>query len=1017
MLATARPSNVAVNADRSPRRGAVLPLVAFCLVGLVGVLALAIDVGMIAVARSQCQNAADAAAMAGVRTINGDSLSNYNYAAVPGKAIQAATSNRIFAKNFQGSKDSVAALNGHTFQSGEVTIEIGTYAYQYDDANPNNESFKAEFPRTDANEPYSAVRATVQHLMDRKNGEVFFSSIFGASTFTTNASALAVHRPRDVVIIVDLSGSMRFQSLPGIYVDGGVASPSASNRPRNLSMNPEAIFPQFGHYSDVATAALRGTSSSSTGTEMVDPANISTTTNSGPPIAEDFYANAAGVPPGPSNRAFKRSSDAYDMTPGGNNYLRTQNNSAGNPYAKTVNEITAANALKEVDFENRGYEAYVKNFKGYVEGPGYWGKTFFIWPPDPRGSTLDPNDVKNHADNGAKDWRQRFFFKYNTSTAKLGWLDHTILLYDPAGQPATAAVTAPGTAIIRRPDQDTVVSENGVNVTYRYKINYAAILHWLQDNPSHFPSELRAGRIKYYDTLPNPKDTTLNNRWWTTYPLPDLNERFWKQYIDFVLGLAVDSAGAYQERNYDPSGIYLANVPLSALIGNGDYFAWGTVKVGQKPDVSPHVIGKINNSAGYKAGEGYSNTIAVLNPNDPDVAVGQWVRFANHSSLYRVTQVTNNNGAITGIRIDNGQNKGLDAAVAHSEGVNCYSTMPRYIDYDGNPHRPRHQLWFGPMTFIDYLGNYNTGRFWWPGNCHEAQCWACKVGVQTAIEDIKKNHPNDFIGMAYFSSPSYAANNAGQHNHARVPLGRNYQQLIDSLWFPMTTITGSATEITPYDADFVQVPRAKGATCPGMGFMIAYNLLSSSSTNLRFYSEPQPLNRGTAGGLGRKGAQRVIIFETDGAPNIRAAASMGGSGKDSYYKIRLKKPADYTDGNNVEWPAGGAYAHQDVYDVVDQICKLDTANPPGYSTARRPALIYSIGYGSLFDPNNPSAGQTDALDFLQTVAYKGNTAKSTSGGSFPDNRRIYGTNQQRIDRISNIFTEIMQSGVQVSLIE
>ena len=22
-------------------------------------------------------------------------------------------------------------------------------------------------------------------------------------------------------------------------------------------------------------------------------------------------------------------------------------------------------------------------FKGYTQGPGYWGKTFFIWPPDP----------------------------------------------------------------------------------------------------------------------------------------------------------------------------------------------------------------------------------------------------------------------------------------------------------------------------------------------------------------------------------------------------------------------------------------------------------------------------------------------------------------------------------------------------------------------------------------------------------------------------------------------------------
>ena len=64
-----------------------------------------------------------------------------------------------------------------------------------------------------------------------------------------------------------------------------------------------------------------------------------------------------------------------------------------------------------VAFERKGYEAYVSSFKGYSEGPGYWGKTFFIWPPDPRGPSafLDPNNSANWANNGAKDWRQRFF--------------------------------------------------------------------------------------------------------------------------------------------------------------------------------------------------------------------------------------------------------------------------------------------------------------------------------------------------------------------------------------------------------------------------------------------------------------------------------------------------------------------------------------------------------------------------------------------------------------------------------
>ena len=196
--------------------------------------------------------------------------------------------------------------------------------------------------------------------------------------------------------------------------------------------------------------------------------------------------------------------------------------------------------------------------------------------------------------------------------------------------------------------------------------------------------------------------------------------------------------------------------------------------------------------------------------------------------------------------------------------------------------------------------------------------------------------------------------------------------------------------------------------------MVAYNQCSGN-TSLQSYSSGQPT--GDAGGMGRKGAQKVIIFETDGAPNTRADATLFGAGADSYYPVRIKNPADFNDPSNVEWPNGGSYADQDVYNVVTQICKLETASPPGFSTARKPALVYPIGYVSLFDPSNPSQGQADAFDFLQNVAFRGNTAMNTSGSSFPDAHRVYGTNQQRIDRIRQAFTDIMQTGVQVSLIE
>jgi len=47
------------------RRGSVLPTLGVCLIALFGFVALAVDLGMLAVSRTQCQNAADVAALVG----------------------------------------------------------------------------------------------------------------------------------------------------------------------------------------------------------------------------------------------------------------------------------------------------------------------------------------------------------------------------------------------------------------------------------------------------------------------------------------------------------------------------------------------------------------------------------------------------------------------------------------------------------------------------------------------------------------------------------------------------------------------------------------------------------------------------------------------------------------------------------------------------------------------------------------------------------------------------------------
>ena len=77
------------------RRGVIVPLAALCLVGLLAFVALALDLGLLMIARNQCQNAADAAAMAGARTLTGDTSTNNNYANVQPNASTAAAANNI----------------------------------------------------------------------------------------------------------------------------------------------------------------------------------------------------------------------------------------------------------------------------------------------------------------------------------------------------------------------------------------------------------------------------------------------------------------------------------------------------------------------------------------------------------------------------------------------------------------------------------------------------------------------------------------------------------------------------------------------------------------------------------------------------------------------------------------------------------------------------------------------------------------------------------------------------------
>src|SRR5262245_21068673 len=100
--------------NRGQRRGTVLPMLVATIVVLMGFVALAIDIGLLALARTQAQNAADAAALTGARSLTGDASSDNNFAACEPAARVAARANVILSQ---------------PIQDPQISVSIGSYTY------------------------------------------------------------------------------------------------------------------------------------------------------------------------------------------------------------------------------------------------------------------------------------------------------------------------------------------------------------------------------------------------------------------------------------------------------------------------------------------------------------------------------------------------------------------------------------------------------------------------------------------------------------------------------------------------------------------------------------------------------------------------------------------------------------------------------------------------------------------------------------------------------------------------
>jgi hypothetical protein len=162
---------------------------------------------------------------------------------------------------------------------------------------------------------------------------------------------------------------------------------------------------------------------------------------------------------------------------------------------------------------------------------------------------------------------------------------------------------------------------------------------------------------------------------------------------------------------------------------------------------------------------------------------------------------------------------------------------------------------------------------------------------------------------------------------------------------------------------------------------------------------------GDAGGNGRKGAQKIIIFETDGAPNVTASASfVKNSAYQSYYAVRYNS----ANPNASEYPSNvNGYNDNDptvtsqIYSLCTQLAALDSAG--GYGTTSHPVLIHCLAFGP--------AG-TDGLPTLIKMQQIGNV-----NDGMPSYKVVNGNASTIVTNLQTAIAKILQDGVQVSLIQ
>lgn len=186
------------------RRAAVAVYLAVSMTVVMGMAALAVDIGALYQAQAELQRAADAAALAAAAQLVGEGIADPQVAAVEA-ADQTAQRNAVLR--------TCAGLDSQS------DVELGRAVWSPE---------SGQFVFQSSSEPYDAVRVKVRRTEGSQAGpiELMFARFLGHDTRGLEAQAAAVLVPRDIAVVIDLSNSMNWDSQLRFWdrSDGGYAN-------------------------------------------------------------------------------------------------------------------------------------------------------------------------------------------------------------------------------------------------------------------------------------------------------------------------------------------------------------------------------------------------------------------------------------------------------------------------------------------------------------------------------------------------------------------------------------------------------------------------------------------------------------------------------------------------------------------------------------------------------------------------------------------------------------------------